>query len=506
MTTTTTPFEQLRGHLTQIATLGSVNGLLAWDQETKMPKAGADARAEQLALLAGLLHERRTSEELGDLIAACEQDRELAADEATAADLREIRRDFDLATKLPAELVTELARVGSQGQTAWKGARAANDFAAFRPFLERLLELVRRKAQCYAQGNAGELYDHLLEEYEPGATAAQIEALFAPLRLRLAGLVADVAERGRAPDEAPLHVRVSAERQHEFGLFVLKALGFDLEAGRLDTTTHPFCEGLAAGDTRLTTRYNDQRFAEALYGTMHEGGHGIYEQGLPKSRLHGLPASEATSLGMHESQSRLWENLVGRSREFWTWALPHAKRIFGEALAPYEAEHLYRAVNTAKPSFIRVEADESTYNLHVMLRFELERALIGGRLEVADLPGAWNQKFEEYLGLAVPDDTRGCLQDVHWSFGLFGYFPTYCLGNLYAAQLWEAAARDLGDLPGSIERGDFAPLRIWLNEHVHAHGRRFRAAEICLRSTGAVLSPEPMMRHLEGKIRPIYGV
>ena len=506
MTTTSAPFDLLREHLAKSATLGEVNGLVAWDQETKMPAAGGAARAEQLGMLAGLLHERHTSTELGELIAACEGDPELGADEASAADLREARRDYDRATRLPAELVTELARVGSQSQQAWKEARAKSDFAAFRPWLEQLLSLMRRKAECYGETPGGELYDNLLDEYEPGATAASIEAIFAPLRPRLAGLIAEVAERGTPPDEAPLQVQVPAGRQHEFGLFVLGALGFDLDAGRLDITTHPFCEGVAAGDTRLTTRYNEERFAEALYGTMHEGGHGIYEQGLPKARFHGLPVSQATSLGMHESQSRLWENLVGRSRAFWIWALPHARRIFGDALDAYQPEDLYRAVNTARPSFIRVEADESTYNLHIMLRFEIERALLRGDLEVADLPGAWNAKFDEYLGVAVPNDANGCLQDVHWSFGLFGYFPTYCLGNLYASQLWEAAERELGALGPAIERGEFGALRTWLNENVHAHGRRLRASEICERATGAALSADPMMRYLEGKIRPIYGV
>lgn len=506
MTTTISAFDELRDHLTKTATLGEVNGLVSWDQETKMPQAGGDARAEQLALLAGLMHERRTSDELGALISACEEDGELTSDDEAAADLREVRRDYDLATKLPADLVTELARVGSQSQQAWKEARTRKDFGLFRPHLEELLVLVRRKAECYGDAGDGELYDHLLDEYEPGATSAGIEAIFDPLRQRLAGLIAEVAERGTPPDEAPLDVVIPAARQHEFGLFVLEALGFDLDAGRLDTTTHPFCQGVAAGDTRLTTRYDEDRFTDALYGTMHEGGHGIYEQGLPKARFHGLPVSEATSLGMHESQSRLWENLVGRSRAFWVWALPHAQRIFNGALDGYGPEDLYRAVNTAKPSFIRVEADESTYNLHVMLRFEIERAMIRGDLSAADVPGAWNDKVREYLGLEVTDDAQGCLQDVHWSFGLFGYFSTYCLGNLYASQLWEAAERDLGEFAPTVERGEFADLRGWLNEHVHAHGRRLRAAEICERATGAPLSADPMMRHLEGKIRPIYGI
>ncbi len=324
--TTTNPLADLTDYLSESATLGEVGALVAWDQETHMPAAGAGARAEQLALLAGLNHERATSARLGDLIQACEEHSTLNSDADTMADLREARRDFERATKLPADLVTQLARMGSQGQQAWKAARANNDFATFQPFLEELLVLVRRKAECYGAADNGELYDPLLDEFEPGATAASIEAVFTPLRGRLASLIDEVAENGTAPDETPLQQHIPTDRQHEFGLFVLDAMGFDLGAGRLDTTTHPFCEGVAAGDTRLTTRYNADRFAEALYGTMHEGGHGIYEQGLPKAACHGLPVSQASSLGMHESQSRLWENLVGRSRAFWVWALPHAPR------------------------------------------------------------------------------------------------------------------------------------------------------------------------------------
>ncbi|MFT7668356.1 MAG: carboxypeptidase Taq [Planctomycetota bacterium] len=502
----TSPFTNLHEELHETATLNSVQGLVSWDQSTKMPKGGGEAKAEQLSLLAGLLHTRQTSQKLGDLISACEASSDLLEDEATAANLRETRRDFDKATKLPADLVRELAKAGSQSQAAWQAARKENNFSGFQPHLEKLLDLTRQKAECLGAPAGGELFDALLDEFEPGSRSSELEVTFEPLRARLSKLILEVAENGTPPDESPLRVHIDEARQHEFGLFVLNAMGFDLESGRLDTTTHPFCTGLAAGDTRLTTRYHEEHFSQSLYGTMHEGGHGIYEQGLPKAKFFGLPASSAVSLGIHESQSRLWENLVGRSREFWVWAMPHAKRILGDALAAYTAEDMYRAVNTAQPSFIRVEADEATYNLHVMVRFEIERAMFTGNLQPADLPSAWNEKFKEYLGVDVPDDTNGCLQDVHWSFGLFGYFPTYCLGNLYASQLWETAAEQLDDLPGSIERGDFAPLKNWLNEKVHNHGRRYQASDLCKRITGKPLSADPMMRHLEGKIRPIYGL
>ena len=505
-TATRTAYAELCEVARETATLSSTEYLLAWDQETYMPEGAAEARASQRALIAGLVHDRKTSERMGELIAACEQDAELTADPTTAADIREFRRDYDLATKLPVELVRELAEVGSRAQNIWRKAREQSDFSVFRPILERLVGLVRQKAECYGAPEGGELYDALLNEYEPGARAADIESIFTPLAERLSALVANLADNGTPPDTSCLDLKIDASRQHAFGLFILDAIGFDLNAGRLDTTTHPFCEGLAPGDTRLTTRYRDERFTDALYGTMHEAGHGIYEQGLPKARCFGQPLGEAISLGIHESQSRMWENSVGRSRAFWTWALPHAKEKLGPAIAPYSADDLYRAVNTAQPSFIRVEADEATYNLHIMLRFDIERAIIRGDVAVKDIPGLWNETFKRYLGLGVPDDRRGCLQDVHWSFGAIGYFPTYCLGNLYAAQLWETINEQIPDLNDQIACGEFAPLRTWLNQNIHAQGRRYRAGELCERLTGKPLSADPLLRHLEGKLKPIYGL
>ncbi len=501
-------YDELSALGREIGTLTAISSLGSWDQETYMPDGAAAHRGEQQALLAGLTHERRTSKRVGDLIAACESDRSLNGDSPAAAAIREFRRDYDLATKLPRELVEELARLGTQAQQVWKQAREKSDYALFAPWLEKIVTLNRRKAECYGWKKDGEAYDALLDEYEPGATAREVEAIFNPLRTRLAGLIAELTTKGRAPSTACLNVKIEHDRQHKFGLFCLEAMGFDLKAGRLDTTTHPFCSGFGPGDTRLTTRYRDESFAGALYGTLHEMGHGLYEQGLPKSdaRAWGTPLSEAISLGIHESQSRMWENLVGRGREFWAWALPHAKKAFAPALDTCSPDDLYRAVNTASPSLIRVEADESTYNLHIMLRFELERAIVKGDLKVKDIPGEWNHRIKDYLGLTVPDDRRGCLQDVHWSFGAIGYFPTYALGNLYAAQLWEKINADIRDLSARISRGDFAPLLTWLRDNIHIHGRRYRAGDLCKRITGKPLSADPFMRYIEGKIRPIYGV
>lgn len=510
------PYFELCDLARQAATLGSIGSLLNWDQETYMPDAAAATRAEEQSLIATLVHERRTSPRIGELIAACERDTALTGDPAspTAAAVREFRRDYDLATKLPRDLVAELAKVGSQAQQVWKDARAKSDFAMFAPWLEKMMALARRKADCYGVPAGGERYDALLNEYEPGMTAKELEATFAPLRQRLAAFIGQLAKAPSKPSDKPLLAKIEPDRQHKFGLFVLEAMGFDLKAGRLDITTHPFCSGMAPGDTRLTTRYRDEKFTDALYGTMHEAGHGLYEQGLPKSAplpgssgtLFGNPLAESISLGIHESQSRMWENLVGRSRGFWEWALPHAKRIMGPALEPYSVDDMYRAVNIVTPSYIRVEADEATYNLHIMLRFEIERALLADRLQPREVPGVWNSKFKEYFGIDVPDDRRGCLQDVHWSFGLIGYFPTYTLGNLYAAQLWETIQGQIGDLDQQIRRGEFKSLKSWLNTNIHAHGKRYRAADLCKMLTGQPLSADPLMRHLEGKLRPIYGI
>lgn len=498
-------YTQLRTLKREVATLTSIGGIISWDQETYMPSGAVEARSEQLGLLARLGHERSTDAKVGELIGACEGDSAITSDPRLGASVREMRRDYDIATKLPAELVEELARVGSQAQEAWKDARSKSDYQAFKPWLEKMVGLSRRKAECLSTG--GELYNALLDLYEPGATADEIESVFTPLRERLSAFIQDIATNGTPPDTSMLDTKIPEDQQHAFGLRVLKAIGFDLDTGRLDVTTHPFCSGVAPGDTRLTTRYRDERFTDALYGTMHEGGHGLYEQGLPKGPgTFGTPLGDSVSLGIHESQSRMWENLVGRSESFWAWALPVANECFDGALKACTPEQMAQGVNTSTPSYIRVEADEGTYNLHVMLRFEMERALFRGDLGVDDVPSAWNEKTKAMLGLDVPDDARGCLQDVHWSFGLMGYFPTYTLGNLYAAQFWEAIKRDIPDLESGFMRGEFAPLLEWLRTNIHAHGRRYRASELCERATGAPLSADPLMRHLESRIRPAYAL
>jgi len=497
-------YEQLVSRLREAAVLGSVANLLAWDQETMMPPQAADFRAEELSMLSRLAHERLTASRVGELLEACEKDTHLASDARVAANIREMRRDFDRRRKLPSSLVAEMSEVNSRAMVAWKEARANSDFAAFQPWLERQLELNRRKAECYGAPEGGEAYDALLEDFEPGMRGSELEAIFGPLRSDLSELIAEIADSTYLPDQAAHDVEIPTGRQIELNRWILGRLGFRENAGRLDVSTHPFSSGVAPGDTRLTTRYTENQFAEALSSTMHEAGHALYEQGLPLPEHHGQPLGEAVSLGIHESQSRLWENHVGRSRAFWDWALTEVATRLGPELERFSVDDMFEAVNTVRPKLIRVESDEATYNLHVMLRFNLERAMIRGDLAPADLPAAWNEHMKRDLGLDVPDDARGCLQDIHWSMGCFGYFPTYTLGSLYAAQLWEALGTAIPDIDAQVARGEFVELLAWLRENIHAHGRRFAAADLCLLATGDALSHAPLLRHLNGKLRGIY--
>jgi carboxypeptidase Taq len=500
-------YDELIGIIHEASLLRGTAGILGWDQEVLMPSAGVAFRSRQLAQLARLRHETLTSPRVGELIAACEGDDGVVSDgrSAPAVNVREIRRDYDRLTRLPAELVEEEAEVSSLGHHTWTEARRRSDFEHFRPLLERLVGLARRKAECYGWPDGGEPWDALAEDYEPGCTARDVETVFTPLRERLQALLHDLMGSPTPPadefNRAPLEV-VAQER---FVRFVAEAIGFDFERGRLDVSTHPFCSGSHCRDVRLTTRFSETNVADALGSTMHESGHGIYEQGLPPEHI-GTPMGDSVSLGIHESQSRLWENQVGRSRAFWTWCHPKLAEFFDNGVAAFDLDAVYGAVNTVRPSLIRVEADEATYNMHIMVRFEIERALMNGDLPVRDLPGVWNAKYKEYLDLDVPDDARGCLQDVHWSSASIGYFPTYTLGNLYSAQIFETACAAIPDLDEQIARGEFAPLRTWLNENIHAHGRRYRAAELCQKVTGRPLGADPLLRYLESKLRPLYGI
>lgn len=505
------PYADLAKELREIAVLSSVGAVIGWDQETMMPERGAALRAEQRESVSGLVHIRRTSKRMGDLIAASESWAKKKGDAKAVANLREIRRDYDRATKLPASLVAEIARCSSLGMEAWKGARKNSDFKAFLPWLKKTMDLSREKAECYGLAKATksapkpEMYDALLDEYEPDMTAARTDAIFGPLRGRLMPLIGAVAGSKSKPSESAARIGTPIEKQKQFVRRVCGAIGFEFEAGRIDESAHPFCEGIGPGDTRMTNRYRADGWTDALGTAMHESGHAMYEQGLPKGDLFGQPLSEAVSLGIHESQSRMWENLVGRSRSFWKWGRGEASKCFGDSIGRVSADDLYRAVNIVRPNLIRVESDELTYNLHIMLRFDLERAMINGKMSPKDLPEVWNQRLKSDFGLTVPDDRRGCLQDVHWSAGLVGYFPTYTFGNLYASQFWEAMGKDLPKRDASIGRGEFGPILSWLRKNIHGHGRRFSAEELCERVTGKPLSHDALLRHLGAKVRDVYG-
>lgn len=496
---------RLTTHLQEAALIASSNALLDWDQETQMPSGGLEWRARQQALLARLVHERSSSRERGELISAVEEDRSAMADPVIAALVREARRDYSKATKLPASLVEELARTSSVAKHEWAEARAGNDFARFSPWLEKLVVLLRAQADCFGFAADGERWDALADLYEPGCTARYVAGVFDPLRPRLQRLISDIKSSPRAPDSAFNDFLVPIDQQEALSKFVASSIGFDFERGRLDRSTHPFCGGTHCNDVRMTTRYNERCVNDALGSTMHESGHGIYEQGLDYNRI-GTPLGESVSLGIHESQSRMWENQVGRSRAFWSWLRGQLPGLIGKGSASFSLDQLYGAANVVEPGFIRVEADEATYNLHVMVRFEIERAVIGGSLDVDGIPSEWNRLYRELLGLDVPDDRRGCLQDIHWSMGAMGYFPTYTLGNLYASQLFEAACEQMPGLVDGFARGEFTSLKGWLNRNIHSHGKRYSPSELVQRVTGKPLSAEPLMRHLEGKLRPLYGI
>jgi carboxypeptidase Taq len=505
-------YEELVRRTKDYSLLGSCAGVLGWDERTYMPPQGAANRAEQMALLARLGHEMLTDPRIGELLSSVESSPLVGdADSVAAVNVREVRRSYDRAVKLPKELVAEIARVTSQAEPVWAEARRASrddpsgkPFAVFQPWLDKIVALKRQEAQAVGY-DGGVPYDALLDEYEPGARTADIAATFASLRQELVPLVGAILASGRKPQRQILEREYPVDRQQVFGESAAAAIGFDFAAGRLDVTTHPFCSGMGPGDTRITTRYNARHFNDAFFGILHESGHGIYEQGLDPVHV-GTPMGGAVSLGIHESQSRMWENFVGRGRPFWDYFFPRARQTFLTALRDVSPDDFYFAVNDVQPSFIRVEADEATYNMHIILRLELEQAMVRGDLKPADVPGAWNEKFRQSFGLTPATDAQGCLQDVHWSMGGIGYFPTYTLGNMYAAQFMEQARRDLGDLDADFRRGDFGGLKAWLNEKIHRPGQRHRANDLCRRVTGGPLSPKPLVHYLRAKYTPLYGL
>lgn len=489
--------EQLRDRLEIIDDLENAAAILEWDQETHMPAAGVEARSRQVSTLRQLAHELHCDDVTASLVEKASPENELDEDL-----LRVVRRDLDQATRIPADLVGEFSRVTSMAREGWKEGKANNDFSAFEPHLSAVLDCNLRKAE--ALGYEDEPYDALLDEFEPGMRTSEVTSVFEALRKDLVELVADIAKQPTI-DESVLTRFYPEKAQWDLGVRVMSEIGYDFERGRQDRSAHPFSTTFSVTDSRVTTHLNAHHFNPAFFGSLHEAGHAMYEQGVDPA-LDGTPLQDGTSLGMHESQSRLWENLVGRSEGFWRRYFPVVQQYFPAALAGVTQDQFYRAINAVRPSLIRIEADEVTYNLHIMVRFELERAMLSGEVTPSQLPDAWNARMEDYLGVTPETDSQGCLQDIHWSLGAFGYFPTYALGNLMSAQLWQAMERDLGAPDSLVAEGKFEALLGWLREHVHCHGRRKSATQILEDTYGSGLDAGPWMAYARSKFGALYGL
>jgi carboxypeptidase Taq len=497
-------YDELIRRVREASLLDSCAALLGWDEETYMPSAGVRHRGNQVALLAGIHHEKATAPRLGELLTQLEGSALVAdPDSPPAVNVREIRRVYDRLTRFPRLLVEEIARTTSLAQQEWALARRDSDFARFQPWLEKILALKRAEAACL--GSTSVAYDALLDEYEPGAKSQDIARLFDALRRELVPLITAVASARHKPDTAFLRREFPVHRQQIFGEAVAVAVGFDFEGGRLDTTMHPFFTHIGPGDCRITTRFSAQDFGSGFFAILHEVGHGLYEQGLDP-RHYGTPMGEAASLGLHEAQSRLWENVVGRSRPFWEHFFPRARQVFPGALSGVTLSDFHAAINHVEPAAIRVPADEVTYNLHILVRFELEQALLAGELKAADLPAAWNDAYRCYLGITPRNDAEGCLQDGHWSSGLIGYFPTYTLGNIFGAQLFARAMADLGDLNEQFAQGEFAGLLGWLRDRVYRQGHRYPAVRLIEQVTGRPPDHRPLVQALKQKYGELYDL
>ncbi len=484
--------------------LNGVVSLLGWDQETYMPAKGLGMRARQIKTISSILHTRKTDAEIGRLLDALQSssvDAQLT--DLERACVREQRYDFERQRKLPVALVSRLAETTSLATEGWRQAREQSDFSIFLPHLEKVIDLLRQQAEAY--GYAESPYDALIEDYERGMTAARIRPTFERLRTHLSKMIRAIADADIRPRKDVLHRHYDSLRQWEFGLRILKDMGFDFEAGRQDRSAHPFTSGTYSSDIRLTTRIDEHSLSSGLFSSMHEGGHGLYEQGFQEQHADTILAA-SPSLGLHESQSRLWENQVGRSMPFWRHYFPAAREIFPESLGDIGVEDFYRAINTVEPSLIRVEANEATYPLHIILRFEIEEGLITGAIAPKDLPEIWNAKMQELLGITPPDDARGVLQDIHWSHGLVGYFPTYAIGNLYAAQIFRQMRKDMPELESAIQEGKLIQVRDYLSRKIYAAGRTMLADDLIRSVCGEGLNEKPFLEYLAIKFGAIYGI
>jgi carboxypeptidase Taq len=486
------PLQQLKERLAEVTDLGKVARLLSWDQQTMMPPAGTGHRADQTATVQRLAHELFTDPEVGRLLDELgPMEDSLDPDSDDAALIRLVRRDYEKAVNVPASLRAAMARASAEARPVWVKAKAEADFASFLPSLERIVELKLEYVDRVADG-AAERYDALLDDYEPQTTTAEVRALFEELKPQLVELIAELRERD--VDDSFMHVDYPPDRQRALAHEVIELFGHRPDTWRLDPTEHPFASGAGRDDIRITTNYHPDSL-ESLFSTMHEYGHGLYGHQLPQ-HLERLPTGQACSLGIHESQSRLWENLVGRSLPFWRFFYQRLRETYPEQLGDVDLERFHAGIHAVRPGLIRIQADEVTYGMHVMLRFELEQDIVEGRVELRDLPQRWNEKMWDYLGVEVPDDGHGVLQDVHWSGGSIGYFSTYLIGTVASVQIWEAAQRDLPDLGERIGLGEFAPLREWLGEHVHALGRKYSPQETLRRATGSAISATPYLDYL----------
>jgi len=492
---------QLKELTAEIIDLRAAQGLLGWDLETYMPPEGAETRAHQRSTLAKLSHQMLTSETMGNLLKTL---RKQKLDRIDQALVREVAKEYDRETKIPVKLVQEMTEVTAKAHPIWVSARKDNKFSNFAPVLEKIIDLNRQTTKVI--GYQDSPYNALLDLYEPTLTVKQTDTLFSALKKDLVPLVKAIQESPKKPDAGFLRNKTYPEdKQWEFTITVLEAMGFDFARGRQDKAAHPFTMGMSSRDVRLTTRVFKTDIVSALFSSLHEGGHGLYEQGvdpaLARTFLDG-----GVSLGIHESQSRLWENLVGRSKAFWTYFYPKLKKLFPKPLDGITMQQFYKAINTVEPSFIRVEADEVTYNLHIMLRYEIEKALIEGDLKVKDIPAVWNKNMKSYLGITPPSDTLGCLQDVHWSHGSFGYFPTYTLGNLHSVQFFNTAKKQVKSLEDQIAKGKLLPLKNWLNQEIHHHGHVELPDELSRRVTGEPLNSRYFVEYLWAKYGEIYGI
>jgi carboxypeptidase Taq len=499
-------YEELKSRLSSIHDLHMARSILGWDQHTKMPPKGGEVRAEQLGTLDRFSHELFIDDEIGRLLEDLRgYEEEAGFDSIEASLIRTTRRDYEKAKRVPAELRAEMTRAGAIALPAWIEAREKSDFSIFLPYLTRNLELTHEYIACFDGMGYESAYDVLLDDFDEGMTADVVRTVFDELKRELIPLIAQIQENADRVDDSSLHGDFPIEKQRAIALEVLERFGFDHESWRLDPTVHPFAMSAGTSDIRLTTRYDETDLGVSLFASIHEFGHGFYEAGVDPA-MERTSLSSVTSMSLHESQSRMWENLVGRGLPMWRFFYPRLQATFPEQFGDVDLDEFYGAINKVQPSFIRVEADEATYNLHIILRFELEQEMLSGDLALADLPEAWNARMTEYLGIQVPNDSLGVLQDVHWSGGAIGYFPTYALGNVVSVQLWDKIRGELPDLDSQFERGEFGELSGWLRENLHRHGRKYTSKEMLERIVGGSMDPAPYLRYLKEKLGEIYGL